>query len=1177
MKRLNLLGLLSIFLPVAMNAQQTISLKWELVTPKYATADAFVAGLNVMDYGADPTGTTDQTELFQQLLDELGSRTNNSGRKSDGAPNGGVLYIPEGKYLLKGTLFIPKGITLRGDWKKPVKGQAIQGTILMAATTNAKGKDCTQLANGTIATAYEQLSLITMQPSSAVRDINIWYPEQDPNNITAFPPAILFGQQGYWGNEYTLASNITLVNAFDGIIFSRRAGGGAPNCYGIYGTPLRRGIEIDNIAEVGRIDNVDFSPDYWAGSGLPGSPALDGAHKEYIRKNGTAVVMRRNDWSYICKVKAEGYKIGYHLGLSYNSEKADNENYTSPNGHNYGMEFTDCKYGVFIEAVSGSGMMFYEYKFDDCDYGFFFSKTNKAPNGKTPANSPYYGVIQIQGCEFNTKTASIYAPEENGTKIIMSQNTIEKGIVDIRGGLATITNCDFNNEADQIRLGVNARAIITGNRFAEPFSIKNASLYPAIIDHNPIEMTELPHFPYKNQYDFVQKPSRNAYYLATSQGVSESADDNSTALQTILNQASSEGGGIVFLPPGHYNFRQPLTIPAGVELKGSVDVPSLPTGPGSVMEIYAGKDDENGTPFITMEQGSGIRGLVMNYPEQVVQLLTEPELNGGDVYHYPYTIRGNKDVYIVNVALRTCYHGLDLFTNKCDNHFVDYLSGHVFKTGIRIGGNSDGGHIYNAQFNQIAYGSGGETKFGAWANSPNNNNPNRAVYAKEHAYAYGYCWNNLYFMVIENCTNQVLYNNFDFGSNRGFTLGAGANGICLGQGIDQGMNSFYIDGVGNEGFHFINTQIVTTAPGQGASDPGTSGASDTYYDQLHNWLMRNYLNQTYRDNNRYFQTSANLNGKVTFFGADFWGQPQNISNDILGGTLELQAGNYSNSGQKAFTSVASGAKFNIIAGNVNNIASLITSGTAPQLYAQSSFINPGNAAIADCGLWLNNLSQTGTAGPPAGAFGADRTGWIATASTSNADAQKSLDGDISTRWSTLSEKQKNGQWFMVDMLASQSFNGIYMEVDGNDYRPYNCTVSVSNDGVEWAIVASANNASSIIFAPQNARYVKITQTGSKSTAWRIAEFYIINTELPPISNIRAVNKDDIDLWFDNSGNLNLQNITGSATISLYSLSGQLAIAPFQMENTTNISLPKGIYIAVVNNNGKIFRKKIIKP
>src|SRR5690554_3585188 len=203
--------------------QQTITPDWRLVTPKYETTDAFVAGLNVMDYGADPTGNTDQTVLFQKLLDVLGSRSNNYGRLDNGTPNGGVLYIPEGKYLLRGTLFLPKGVTIRGDWEKPVKGQPIKGTILMPANPTAKGKDCTLTPSGAPGTAYEQLSMIIMQPSSAVRDVNIWYPEQDANNIVAYPPAILFGQQGYWGNDYTLASNITLVNAYDGIIFSRRS------------------------------------------------------------------------------------------------------------------------------------------------------------------------------------------------------------------------------------------------------------------------------------------------------------------------------------------------------------------------------------------------------------------------------------------------------------------------------------------------------------------------------------------------------------------------------------------------------------------------------------------------------------------------------------------------------------------------------------------------------------------------------------------------------------------------------------------------------------------------------------------------------------------------------------------------------------------------------------------
>jgi hypothetical protein len=990
--------------------------------------------------------------------------------------------------------------------------------------------------------AYEQLSLIIMQPSSSVRDLNIWYPEQDANNIVPYPPAILFGQQGYWGNDYTLASNITLVNAFDGIIFSRRSGGGAPNCYGIYGTPLRRGIEIDNIAEVGRIDNVDFSPDYWAGSGLPGSPSVEGPHRQYIRDNGTAVVMRRNDWSFIGKVKAEGYNIGYRMDLSYNKDA--NGNSTSPNGHNWGMEFTDCKYGVYAVAVAGAGMMFYEYKFINCDYGFYL---DRAPGG----------VLQIQGCEFDTKTASIYAPSTNNTKLLLNQNTINKGPVDVRGGLLSIVNCDFNNEPDQIILGPNVRANVTGNRFLKEAKIKNVSMYKCNIDHDPIEMTPLPHFPYKNQYDFVQKPVGSAFYVADASNnvFSQSTDptqletDNSDALQSLLDQAKADGGGVVFLPPGHYSFYKPITIPAGVELKGSVDVPSLPTGPGSAMEIYAGKNDENGTPFITMEPGSGIRGLVMNYPEQLVQLLTEPERNGGDVYHYPYTIRGNKDVYIVNIAFRTSYHGIDLFTNKCDNHFVDYPSGHVFKTGIRVGGGSKGGHIYNAQFNQIAYGSGGETKYGAWPNSPDNNQPDQDKYRIEHDLAYAYCWNNLYFLIIEDCEDQVLYNNFDFGSNRGFTLGAGADGICLGQGIDQGMNSFYIDGVGEKGFNFINTQIVTTAPG----NPGE-------------------VKDEYKQNNRYFQTTSNFTGRVTFFGADFWGQPQNISNDIQGGILELQAGNYSNSGQRTFGSVSPNATFDVIGTNINNINSLLTTGSAPQFFIQSSLVNQGNVNPDDCGLWLNNLGLSASVSPDGGAF-LPRTGWIATASVNNSDAMLSLDNNNDTRWSTLSDRQKPGQWYMVDMLENNTFTGIYLEAGSNTYRPVSVTVSVSTDGENWTQVASGNNVTQLIFDRQVARYIRLEQTGTSNNSWRIVEFYVANTDLTAIRKL--ANKEDVKVWIS-SGFLNLEGLQGISVVKVYNLSGQLVLPPVEVTGSVRADLPRGIYIAKIQNQGVIYRKKFVK-
>lgn len=111
---------------------------------------------------------------------------------------------------------------------------------------------------------------------------------------------MLYGRDGVWGNEYCNVRHVTLVNSYSGIILSRKNGGGCPNIYDVYGTPLSRGIEIDNIADVGRFEQIYFSPDYWAGSGLEGAPKAGSAFTDWIYQNGVGITMRRNDWSYTC-------------------------------------------------------------------------------------------------------------------------------------------------------------------------------------------------------------------------------------------------------------------------------------------------------------------------------------------------------------------------------------------------------------------------------------------------------------------------------------------------------------------------------------------------------------------------------------------------------------------------------------------------------------------------------------------------------------------------------------------------------------------------------------------------------------------------------------------------------------------------------------------------------------
>jgi len=60
---------------------------------------------------------------------------------------------------------------------------------------------------------------------------------------------------------------------------------------------------------------------------------------------------------------------------------------------------------------------------------------------------------------------------------------------------------------------------------------------------------------------------KNSPYDAKGDGVT----DDAQAIQSALDAASSAGGGTVFLPPGIYKVSTHLSVPSGVELRGSLD------------------------------------------------------------------------------------------------------------------------------------------------------------------------------------------------------------------------------------------------------------------------------------------------------------------------------------------------------------------------------------------------------------------------------------------------------------------------------------------------------------------------------------------------------------------------------------------------------------------------------
>lgn len=870
-----LAGLCLAGVPLAGDAATYVRKPQVIDNPQYPTTDVKVVEMNILDYNANANkGSDNVTSLMQQMLNALGDASSYpSGDAQAYRKSGGVLYLPAGTYKIDGKITIPRGVTIRGDWKKPVKGEKIEGTIFKVSG---------RYANDTT----EVNSCFIMEPSSRISEVAIWYETQRADDPIAYPPSIVMGKKGYFGNDYCNVRDVTLINSYIGVIFSELNGGGCPNIFGLYGTPLHKGVTMDNIADVGRFDHIDFSPKYWAGSGV--ANAADATQHTYY--NATGFEMRRNDWSYCCNYSAEGYNRGFWAKKSPDHMGAQSTG--SPNGHNYNMTFTDCRTGVYMTESAGCGCMFTRVSTPGCEIGLEQASGDLGPT-------------QFLACDFSGSRYGIYTHPDASQTTQLHQCTV-KGLVNFEGGQLI---ADHNTFGGNVEIGAMARCIFVGNKFTSGELVNN-SLYDCKVEANaPYAAKAVPEYPAEMMAVKDTKPAKNDLFLASEYGAKgiyispedtkhgeDSSYDNAGSIQKALDAAGANGGGIVYLTSGHYRCNSPLSIPAGVELRGSADLASVPRGQGAILEVYCGEGNENGTPFITMAAGSGIRGISINYPAQDESIFTD--VAGGMVdgklvpahavckpKKYPYAVRGNADTYVVNLAVRACYLGVDMFTNKCDNHYVDYVSGHCFKNVIRVGGMSQNGTVSNIQCNTIGYGAGDEWKFGLWPNSMHNKNNLH----QEACYQQNY--DELDFFIIGDCRDENLYNNFLFGSSIGMLFQSdgqgGATFKSLGNAVDGVVNTFVMRATAGD-VDMVNTQLVALNNGHSAN---------------------------------FFTTETGYNRTVNMFNTNNWGGGDTFVR-VNGGTVNFIQAALQQNGEKNTFWVENGGKFsmnnfNVRSGNKN--------------------------------------------------------------------------------------------------------------------------------------------------------------------------------------------------------------------------------------------------------------------
>jgi hypothetical protein len=119
----------------------------------------------------------------------------------------------------------------------------------------------------------------------------------------------------------------------------------------------------------------------------------------------------------------------------------------------------------------------------------------------------------------------------------------------------------------------------------------------------------------------------------------------------------------------------------------------------------------------------------------------------------------------------------------------------------------------------------------------------------------------------------------------------------------------------------------------------------------------------------------------------------------------------------------------------------------------------------------------------------DPVSWTASASKTavgNGDsAQKAIDGDKTTRWST-GAAQAAGDNFTVDLGGSAMISGVTYDCGGGVDFPVAYKLELSTNGAAYtqvAMGAGVTGLTKITFPRQTVRAFRITQTAATGTAW----------------------------------------------------------------------------------------------
>ena len=782
----------------------------KLMNTTLPSNDVVIASIDVTEapFNAVNDGSVDATSAFQDAINRAS------------VANGGVVFVPVGKYRFDGNLNIPERVTLRGEWENPDSVNGVSGSILMPYS--GKGSE-------------EGTPFISIQRGAGIKNLSIWYPEQTISSVSPYPWTIHCHPDGPAGaGDNTSVINVTLVNSYNGI----KVGPNSNELHyirNVYGTPLNQGIWLSQTTDIGRIFNVHFEPKYWSGSGLDDFPTEDNI-LNWLQNNSTiGLVMGRSDWEYIYDISLVGYKTGVQI-IKYSDH--------GPNGVISGLYIEKSNIGIDLVNTNGIGWAVSNATI----------KVDGANSVCVQGGDDFNSIVQFNTCVFGGNPESAIRFSDNSTGRLSFQNctfenwgqTNDVAAIDCERGSVSLMGNTFNQDKLHIRLGTDVtNSQILDNIFPTVLKIENNSTGEVLISQESLSLIkqDLPSHPYAAE----PRPANNNLYSVIDFGaVADGSTDNTVAFQSALDTARQNGGGTVYVPAGMFKISSHIIIPTGVELRGIWDVPHHTVSSGSVLLAYEGKGNADATPFISLETGSGVRGFTVWYPEQSTQ----------DFFAFPWSIQTlGENCWIKDVVLANTYQGVDMATYPSGGHIVSYLGGAPLKTGISVDKSTGNGWIEIAQFNPHY-----------WARSsgyPQAEIPDIGIIISHQQ-------SNLNAFKIASATQEHVMGTFVFAANRGLYLapdeGASNINIFL-HGTDAGSNAVFMENKKGSKVNFVNTQLVLLGSSQDGIISSASGFdADVSFFNTISWGGAGPTTNINGNGNVLIQQLHTINGQFRFYG-----------------------------------------------------------------------------------------------------------------------------------------------------------------------------------------------------------------------------------------------------------------------------------------------------------------------